>query len=70
MKPEPVDRRDLMIPWIVIGLVVWGGLLALGAYVFQGQYDVRKPLIIMACVGLFVGFWAVMIWRNRGRFQR
>ena len=70
MKPEPIDRRDLMIPSIVVGLLIWGGLLAMGAYVFQGRYDYRKPLIIMACVGLFIGFWTVMIWRHRGRFDR
>lgn len=70
MKPDYDDRRDLIIPYIVISLIVWGSLLALGAYVFGGQYDFRKPLIIMACVGVFVGFWGVLLWAKRGRFDR
>jgi O-antigen/teichoic acid export membrane protein len=64
------DKRDLMIPYIVIGLIIWGAILALGAYVFQGQHDLRKPLIILACVGTFVGFWGVLLWINRGRLLR
>ena len=64
------DKRDLIIPYIVIGLIVWGALLALGAYVFRGQHDLRKPLIILACVGTFVGFWGVLLWINRGRLLR
>jgi protein-S-isoprenylcysteine O-methyltransferase Ste14 len=63
-------ERNVIIPYIVIGLLVWGSLLALGAYLFRGQYDVRKPLIIMACVGLFVGFWGLMLWANWTRLQR
>jgi hypothetical protein len=70
MKPESPEERNVIIPYIVIGLIVWGGLLALGAYVFRGEYDLRKPLIILACVGLFVGFWGIMLWLNRGRFGR
>ena len=64
------DKRDLIIPYIVIALIVWGALLALGAYVFRGQHDLRKPLIILACVGTFVGFWGVALWINRGRLLR
>ena len=60
-------ERKVIIPYIVIGLIVWGTLLALGAYVFRGQYDYRKPLIVMACVGVFVGFWGILLWANRGR---
>lgn len=69
MQPSD-DRRDLIIPYIIIGLIVWGALLALGAYVFRGQHDLRKPLIILACVGTFVGFWGVLLWVNRGRLLR
>lgn len=62
-------ERRLFIPYIVIGLLFWGGLLAYGAYAFQGKNDFRKPLIVLACVGVFVGFWGIMIWANRGRLR-
>lgn len=70
MKPEQDTKRTVIIPYIVIGLLVWGSLLAFGAYAFQGQYDFRKPLIIMACVGAFIGFWGLMLWANWGRLQQ
>jgi hypothetical protein len=66
MKAEETERT-LIIPYIVISLIIWGALLALGAYLFKGQHDARKPLIILACVGAFVGFWGILLWANRGR---
>jgi hypothetical protein len=71
MKPEPTnEERDVIIPFIVIGLIIWGALLALGAFIFRNQLDYRKPLIILACVGAFVGFWGILLWYNRGRLLR
>lgn len=64
------DKRELIIPYIVIALILWGALLGVGAYVFRGQHDLRKPLIILACVGTFVGFWGMLLWINRGRLLR
>ena len=69
MKPEN-EQRDVIIPYIVMGLLVWGALLALGAYLFRGQHDLRKPLIILACVGVFVGFWGLLLFFNRRRLLR
>jgi hypothetical protein len=69
MKPDEV-KRELIIPYILISLLIWGAIIALGAYVFRGQHDYRKPLIILACVGTFVGFWGLLLWFNRGRIMR
>lgn len=71
MKPEAErEERDVIIPLIVIALIIWGALLSIGAYVFRNQLDYRKPLIILACMGAFVGFWGILLWYNRGRLMR
>ena len=69
-KTDPSDQRQRAIPYIVIALIVWGTLLAVGTFVFRGEYDFRKPLIVLACVWLFVGFWGLMLWVHRRRLKR
>jgi hypothetical protein len=65
-EPEAMQRR-WMIPYIVVGIIVWGSLLALGTFIYGG-YDYRKPLIVLGCVALFIALWGVMIWLNWARF--
>ena len=51
---------------IMLALLIWGGLLALGAYLFRDSFDLRKPLIVMGSVGGFVACW-VLLLLVRGR---
>lgn len=58
-----------MFRWIIIGMIVWGLALSLGAFLFPVQnegYRAWKPVIIMTCVALFIGFWvAMLLWLRR-----
>ena len=55
----------ILIRWIFGGLIVWGIAQAIGAYSLN--HDPRRPLIVLACVGAFLGFWVVllMVFKNR-----
>ena len=55
----------ILIRWIFGGLTVWGIAQAIGAYSFN--HDPRRPLIVLACVGAFLGFWVslLVVFRNR-----
>ena len=55
---EAATKRKIVF-WIVLGIVGWGVVLAIGDYL--ANHDPRRPLIILACVILFVGFWLVML---------
>jgi hypothetical protein len=55
----PVSPR-LILALIMGGMVVWGAYVALGAYLYN--YNPWRGLIVMACVGLFLGFWLLMLW--------
>jgi uncharacterized membrane protein YfcA len=53
------DTRRKIVFWIVGGILAWGVILAIG--VFLANRDPRQPLIIVACVVIFVGFWLAML---------
>ena len=60
---------------LAVALVVWAGFFAAGAYFEVGadapRHDIRKPLIIMACMTAFLAFWGVALWaRSRRTCQK
>jgi len=66
--PEPTQPSPrLLLALIMGGLVLWGGYVAVGAYLYN--YNPWRGVIVMACVGVFLGFWLLLLW-NRGRRQR
>ena len=46
-------------------LVVWGLFHAAGAWMLN--HDARRPLIVLACVAAFLGFWLAMLSARRKR---
>ncbi|MBI1248667.1 hypothetical protein GC197_12605 [bacterium] len=57
---------------IIAALALWGIYLALGSYLGMGEgtrgYDIRRGLVVIACMGGFLLFWGVLLWnRNRSR---
>jgi hypothetical protein len=67
------DQRKNWLPFAILAaaLVLWAGLLALGSYLEWGadqpRHDLRKPLIIVACMAAFLAFWGVALWRRTRR---
>ena len=66
------SKKWLPLTILAAALIVWTGLLALGAYLEWGaaqpRHDLRKPLIIVGCMAAFLAFWGIALWR-RGRRQ-
>ena len=70
--PSPRPSRSLRpLAWLALALVVWAALFALGAYLELGadspNHDLRKPLIIMGCMGVFLLFWGAALWLRSRR---
>lgn len=69
MESEPTNRRLLM--WLVFGgLVAWGALLGLGAYLGLDpetpDLDYRRALVVAGTIGGFILFWlAALLWRGK-----
>lgn len=52
---------------IVVGLLVWGGLLALGATLNDENtgMGLMKGLLVGGCTLGFLGFWGAMLWLHK-----
>lgn len=74
--PEQTEDRGFLIKMIMLAVAVWGGLLALGALLYgidpaTGDISLSinpwRGLVVLACVGGFLGFWALMLRTQRRR---
>jgi hypothetical protein len=57
--PSPPPGAERLLRWIMVGIVVWGVFHAIGAWTLN--HDARRPLVVLACVAAFLGFWLVML---------
>ena len=48
-------------------LVAWGIFHAVGAWTLN--HDARRPLIVLACVAAFLGFWLALLAARRKRLD-
>lgn len=62
--PSPPGAEKI-IRWIMAGIVVWGIAHAIGAWTLN--HDARRPLVVLACVAAFLGFWSVLLAARRRR---
>ena len=60
MPPSPAHPgAEKIIRGLGIAIVVWGLFIAAGAWTLN--HDPRRPLVVMACVLGFLGFWRAML---------
>ena len=62
-----MPARQPISPWLLFtlimgGMIVWGAYIAVGAYLYNK--DPWRGVIVMACVGLFLGFWLLLLWNQ------
>jgi len=58
---------ERILAWIMGGLVVWGLFHAFGAWTLN--HDPRRPLVVIACVAAFLGFWRALLAVRRRRLD-
>lgn len=56
------------ILWIMVGVVAWSALHAVGAW-YSG-HNFYRGLMISLFTGGFLGFWAAMLYIHRQKWQR
>ncbi|QDU78105.1 hypothetical protein Pan97_51860 [Bremerella volcania] len=56
---------------VIAALALWGIYLAIGSYLGLAEgtrgYDIRRGLIVFACMAGFLLFWGVLLWNRRRR---
>ncbi len=50
-----------LIAYIMAAVLVWGGALAFGAYLYGGPRQLLRAGIIIGCVMAFLGLWCVLL---------
>lgn len=68
--PRLLIDQHKWIPCIVIGLLVWGGALALGSFLYGGNHPLLRAAIIFGVTVAFVTFWLGMLASRRQRLTR
>jgi len=66
-SPSP-PGAERILAWIMAAIVAWGLFHAAGAWTLN--HDARRPLIVLACVAAFLGFWLAMLAARRRRLAR
>ena len=56
-----------MVIGISVALLLWAGVLAWGVVRNQEQLDIRKPLMIVGIVVVFLGSWAGLLFAKKNR---
>ncbi len=65
--PTPLPDAERIIRWIMVAIVIWGCVHAVGAWRLNN--DPRRMLVVLACVAAFLGFWAAMLAARRRRLN-
>jgi hypothetical protein len=59
--------RNAAIRWLMIAVLVWGLLLALGTFLFGGNQPLLRAAIVAGCTLAFLGLWLAALTVRRGR---
>jgi hypothetical protein len=69
--PQDTKKKWLPLAILAAALVIWTGLLALGAYLEWGadlpRRDIRKPLVMLASLTAFLAVWGIALWLRSRR---
>jgi membrane protein DedA with SNARE-associated domain len=64
-------KKWLPLGVLAVVLLAWAAMFAAGAYLQLGadapKHDLRKPLIIMGCMVVFLGVWGIALWKRSRR---
>ena len=65
-RPESIPpKKSTGIKILFIVLIVWAIVIAVGTFQTQASTDFRRPLIVVAIMGVFLGGWGIALWAKR-----
>jgi predicted Co/Zn/Cd cation transporter (cation efflux family) len=67
-EPASPPRQPVAL-WITIGLVLWGGYLAVGAILSGGNHALLRGAIVFSCTLAFLALWWVALAMRQRRLK-
>lgn len=66
-----LQKKWVPLAILAAALLVWAGIFAAGAYLEIGadrqRHDIRKPLIVMGSMVIFLSLWGLALWKRARR---
>jgi len=54
---QAAAERTIATGWLMVAILVWGLLLALGTFLFGGNQPLLRAAIVAGCTLAFLGLW-------------
>lgn len=64
----PAGAPQQIIRWVAAAILAWGIFHAVGAWRFN--HNPLRAVVVLVCVGAFLGFWMAMLAARRRRLSR
>jgi hypothetical protein len=66
VSPESASTKPSLTTWIMLAVLAWGSLIALGSFLFGGNHPVLRAGIVLGVTCGFLGLWlAALALRGR-----
>jgi len=67
---EAATSKPSLTTWIMLAVLAWGALLALGSYLFGGTHPVLRAAMVLGVTVVFLGLWALALAMRKRRLER
>ena len=67
---ETTSPAPSLTTWIILAVLAWGMLLALGSYLYGGNHAVLRALIVLGTTAGFLALWIGALATRKRRIER
>ena len=67
--PNSAQTGSAALRWLMLAVLTWGLLLALGTFLFGGNQPLLRAGIVIGCTLAFLALWAGALAARRGRWS-
>ncbi len=67
---DTTSTKPSLTTWIMLAVLFWGVLLALGSYLFGGNHAVARAAIVLGVTAAFLGLWLGALASRKRRIER
>jgi len=66
---KAASSRPSLTTWIMLAVLAWGTLLALGSYLFGGNHAVERAVIVFSVTVAFLLMWVGALAMRKRRME-